>query len=83
VSTPQSVVLIFVAAFAWIGLTLLVVLEMRRRRRGSSRVASALPPPHPTSDSDRPHRAWRRARPVTNQAPSRRRRRLRIKKAPG
>jgi len=65
-TTAQSVALIFVAAFAWIGLTLLVLLTLRRRRKGSSVVAAA---PRPPSISYRPHRPWRRVRSVvTNQS---------------
>lgn len=76
-STVQAVTLIFVAAFAWIGLTLVALLEMRRRRRGSSRVASA---PSPDPISYRAHRPWRGARPAISQTPVRRRLRLRIRR---
>lgn len=75
-TTAQSVALIFVAAFAWIGLTLLVLLTLRRRRKGSSVVAAA---PRPHSISYRPHRPWRRVRSVTNQSPLPRRR-LRLRR---
>ncbi|MDQ0768896.1 hypothetical protein QF031_001645 [Pseudarthrobacter defluvii] len=71
-TTTQSVALIFVGAFVWIGLTLLVLLTLRRRRKGSSVVASA--PPPPGSISYRPHRSWRRPRSVSGQSPAPRRR---------
>jgi hypothetical protein len=76
-STVQAVTLIFVVAFAWIGLALVVLLEMRRRRRGSSRVASAQPP---DPISYRAHRPWRRTRPGTALPPARKRIRLKIKR---
>ncbi|MEW1812537.1 hypothetical protein AB0284_17755 [Pseudarthrobacter phenanthrenivorans] len=71
-TTAQTVALIFVAAFVWIGLTLIVLLTLRRRRKGSSVVASAPPLPDPTSS--RPHRPWRRVPSVTGQSPVPRRR---------
>ncbi|WP_224026245.1 hypothetical protein [Arthrobacter sp. NicSoilC5] len=71
-STAQTVSLIFVVAFVWIGLTLLVLLTLRRRRKGSSVVATAPPPPDPSSS--RPHRPWRRVPSVTGQIPVPRRR---------
>ncbi len=80
-STLQAVALIFVGAFAWIGLTVVVLLNLRRRRKGSSRVAAA--PPVPVPISYRPHRPWRRARPVTSQAPAPRRHRLRLRRIRG
>jgi hypothetical protein len=67
-STAQSVALIFVAAFAWIGLTLSVLLTLRRRRKGSSVVASAPPPSGPVNY--RPHRSGRRVRSVTGRNPA-------------
>ncbi|MDP9889552.1 hypothetical protein [Pseudarthrobacter enclensis] len=53
-STAQTVALIFVAAFAWIGVTLLVLLALLRPRKGSSALAAAPPPPDLTAY--RPHR---------------------------
>jgi hypothetical protein len=76
-NTIQAVVLILSSAFAWIGLTVVMLLKLRRRRRGSSVVASAPSPPGPTPY--RPHKPWRRIRPSAGQTPSGRRR-LRVKK---
>ena len=79
-STAQTVALIFVAAFAWIGLTLLVLLTLRRRRKGSSAVASSPPPPDLTSY--RPHSPLRRVPSVLgqNRVPRRRLRLQRIRR---
>ncbi|WP_146069248.1 hypothetical protein [Arthrobacter sp. ZGTC412] len=68
-------ILVFGAAFAWIGLMIFVALRLRRRRNGSSLVASAPSPAEATSR--REHRVWRRGRPVTGQIPRRRSMRLR------
>jgi hypothetical protein len=66
--TVPTVLLVFVAAFAWIGLTVFVILRLRRRRNGSTLVASA-----PAEQHSRSHMPWRHVRPVTGQAPVRRR----------
>jgi hypothetical protein len=79
-NTIQAVALILSAAFAWIGLTVLILLKLRRRRRGSSVVASAPDPPDPTPY--RPRKPWRRTHPSPGQAPVGRRR-LRVKKVRG
>lgn len=39
--TLPAVLLVIGAAFAWVGLTAIVVLHLRRRRNGSTLVASA------------------------------------------
>jgi hypothetical protein len=80
-STPQALALVFVAAFTWIGLTIIVLQQLRRRRRGSSKVASA--PTHPVPVRDRRHRPWRRAQPLTGQAPTHRRLRVRLRRVRG
>ena len=71
--TVPTVLLVFAAAFAWIGLTVFVTLRLSRRRNGSTLVASAPVEEH----SSRSHMPWRRVRPVTGQTPVRRRLRLR------
>ena len=73
------VALIFVVAFVWIGLTLIVLLTLRHRRKGSSAVATA--PPSPGLTSYRPHKPWRRVTPVTGHNPVPRRR-LRPQRVP-
>lgn len=78
-STAQTVALIFVVAFVWVGLTLIVLLTLRRRRKGSSVVATA--PPSPELTSYRPHRPQRTIPPVTGQNPAPRRR-LRLQRIP-
>lgn len=57
------VILIFGAAFAWMGLTAFVLLRLRRRRTGSSLIASAVPPPDRHGNQRRYPR--RSVRPVT------------------
>jgi hypothetical protein len=76
--TIPAMVLVFGAAFAWVGLTVVVLLRLRRRRHGSSLVASAPVDP----GRNHPHRTWRRVRPVTGQTPPRRRR-LSLRKVRG
>jgi hypothetical protein len=71
-----SLVLVFGAAFAWLGVTVFVILRLRRRRNGSTLVASASAPTE-RAGGHSPHRPWRRVRPVTGQTPARRRLRLR------
>lgn len=71
--TVPTVLLVFAAAFAWIGLTVFVILRLRRRHNGSTLVASAPAEPH----KSRSHVSWRRVRPVAGQTPLRRRLRLR------
>ncbi|WP_066287008.1 hypothetical protein [Arthrobacter sp. B6] len=73
-----AVILVFGVAFVWIGLTVFIVLRLRRHRNGSSLVASAPPP----AEADRrPHRPWRRVRPLTGA--TLRQRRLRPRKVRG
>lgn len=79
-NTIQAVVLILSAAFAWIGLTVVMLLKLRRRRKGSSVVASAPSPPGPTPY--RPRKPWRRTRPSASLAPAARRG-LHVKKVRG
>jgi hypothetical protein len=75
-----AVILILGVAVAWLGLAVFLLLRLRRRRSGSSLVASAPPPADP--DTNQRHRPWRRLRPVTGQAPARRRR-LSVRKVRG
>lgn len=77
--TIPAVFLVIGAAFAWLGVTLVVILRTRHRRSGSRPVH----PPHPTDQAH--HRAgirWRRLRRIADQntgTPSRRRG-LRVRK---
>ncbi|WP_104044787.1 hypothetical protein [Arthrobacter sp. ZGTC412] len=76
-------ILVIGVAFAWLGLAVVVLLRMRRRRNGSSLVASASPPADTSSNHpNHPRRTWHRIRPVTGQAPGRRRR-LGVRKVRG
>ena len=78
--TITGVALIIGAALAWMGMTVFVLLRLRRRRKGSTVVATAPPP----ADSGSLHyRPWRRDRPPTTRIPPRRQHRLRLKKVRG
>jgi hypothetical protein len=63
--TIPAMMLIFGAAFAWLGLTVFVLLRLRRRRHGSSLVASAASPD--SKDRRHGHRPWRRIRRATDR----------------
>ncbi|VXB81985.1 hypothetical protein ARTHRO9AX_190213 [Arthrobacter sp. 9AX] len=67
-----ALALIFGAAFAWLGLTIFVILRLRRRRSGSSVVASAPPPADP--DGHYLYRPTRRVRAASGRARTRERR---------
>jgi hypothetical protein len=58
--TIPAVILILGAAFAWLGLTVVVLSRLRRRRNGSSLVASAAPPVDPSSNHSHKRRHHRR-----------------------
>jgi hypothetical protein len=62
--TIPAMMLIFGAAFAWLGLTVFVLLRLRRRRHGSSLVASA---PDSLDGRSHGHRPWRRIRRATDR----------------
>lgn len=62
-----SLVLVFGVAFVWLGLTVIVLLRLRRRR-GSSLVATAAPPAGRAGTHSRKH--WRLAHPLTGSAPA-------------
>ena len=77
--TITGVALIIGAALAWMGMTVFVLLRLRRRRKGSTLVASAPPP----EDSGSLHyRPWLRVRPATTRV-SLRRHRMRLRKVRG
>ncbi|WP_152683823.1 hypothetical protein [Pseudarthrobacter siccitolerans] len=76
--TIPAVLLVLAAAIAWLGLTVFVLLRLRRRRRGSSVVASA----PESADGGHVHRPWRRVRRPTGSTPAGRRR-LSVRKVRG
>jgi hypothetical protein len=68
--TISAMVLVFAAAFGWIGLTVYVLLHLRRRRNGSTVVATAAR--HGGGGPGRRHRPWRKHQPVTTRTSARR-----------
>ena len=78
--TITGVALIMGAALAWMGMTVFVMLRLRRRRKGSTLVASA--PPPADAGTGLHYRPLRRVRPATTRIPPRRHR-MHLKKARG
>ena len=74
-----SLVLVFGVAFVWLGLTVIVLLRLRRRRRGSSLVATAAPASAPAAGPAGSHarKHWRLAHPITGGVPAGRHRGIR------
>ncbi|WP_459790421.1 hypothetical protein [Arthrobacter sp. AD-310] len=77
--TITAMILVFAAAFAWIGLTVYVLLHLRRRRNGSTLVATA--PGHDGHVRGRPQLPWRHHHPAANR--TRARRKLHLRKVRG